>query len=101
MNRVGDWKCRWCQHLNFERRECCQRCGGFKGGEGKDYGGFAESHVRPGDWYCDVSNCASHNFASRLTCFKCGAFKNTAAHTSSSTPSSRPGWKSGDWICNR
>ncbi|QCE08909.1 zinc finger Ran-binding domain-containing protein 2-like [Vigna unguiculata] len=104
MMRVGDWKCRSCQHLNFQRRECCQRCGDCKGGEGNGYGGFGtESDVRPGDWYCDASNCASHNFATRSTCFQCGASRNhsAAAHTSSSKPSWKPGWKHGDWICNR
>ncbi|CAJ1955122.1 unnamed protein product [Sphenostylis stenocarpa] len=114
MSRAGDWNCRSCQHLNFQRRESCQRCGDLKGGEGKDYGGFGgspsgfgtESNVRPGDWYCDASNCAAHNFASRTSCFNCGAFKNelAAADSSSSRTSGgagRPGWKSGDWICNR
>ncbi|GER26351.1 Ran-binding zinc finger protein [Striga asiatica] len=27
MNRPGDWNCRSCQHLNFQRRDSCQRCG--------------------------------------------------------------------------
>jgi len=53
----GSWYCRLCQHLNFQRREHCQLCGDFKGGEGKDYGGFGgsslgfgtEPPVRPGD----------------------------------------------------
>ncbi|XVF49846.1 hypothetical protein PTKIN_Ptkin04bG0049000 [Pterospermum kingtungense] len=27
MSRPGDWNCRLCQHLNFQRRDSCQRCG--------------------------------------------------------------------------
>ncbi|KAA8525384.1 hypothetical protein F0562_007198 [Nyssa sinensis] len=27
MSRPGDWNCRSCQHLNFQRRDSCQRCG--------------------------------------------------------------------------
>jgi hypothetical protein len=96
MNRKpGDWDCRACQHLNFSRRDLCQRCGEPRGaadrgsGGGGDYanfggrggssfgGGFgAGSDVRPGDWLC---NCGAHNFASRSNCFKCSAFKEEAA----------------------
>lgn len=99
MNRKpGDWDCRACQHLNFSRRDICQRCSeprgvadrGSGGGGGGDYasfggrggssfgGGFgaAGSDVRPGDWYC---SCGAHNFASRSSCFKCSAYKEEAA----------------------
>ncbi|CAN6243502.1 unnamed protein product, partial [Urochloa humidicola] len=96
MNRKpGDWDCRACQHLNFSRRDLCQRCGEPRGaadrgsGGGGDYanfggrggssfgGGFgAGSDVRPGDWLC---TCGAHNFASRSNCFKCSAFKDEAA----------------------
>ncbi|KAG2656858.1 hypothetical protein PVAP13_1KG125800 [Panicum virgatum] len=96
MNRKpGDWDCRACQHLNFSRRDLCQRCGEPRGaadrgsGGGGDYanfggrggssfgGGFgAGSDVRPGDWLC---SCGAHNFASRSNCFKCSAFKEEAA----------------------
>ncbi|XP_022150602.1 transcription initiation factor TFIID subunit 15-like [Momordica charantia] len=140
MNRPGDWHCRSCQHLNFQRRECCQRCGDSKfgvfagGGGGRlatgrssvpsSYGGVASpgSDVRPGDWYCGVGNCGTHNFASRSSCFKCGAFKDESAAAGAGagggfdfdmsrasrgfgfgTNASRAGssWKSGDWICTR
>ncbi|XP_047076590.1 transcription initiation factor TFIID subunit 15-like isoform X1 [Lolium rigidum] len=170
MNRKpGDWDCRACQHLNFSRRDLCQRCGeprgaadrgsvggglgggalggdyanfGARGGGGSSFGaGFgAGSDVRPGDWYC---TCGAHNFASRSSCFKCTAFKEEAAINggaggfdgdmsrsrgfgfgaggmgggmgggmsggmgggmgagAAGGRSSRPGWKSGDWICTR
>ncbi|KAG6593432.1 hypothetical protein SDJN03_12908, partial [Cucurbita argyrosperma subsp. sororia] len=144
MNRPGDWNCRSCQHLNFQRRECCQRCGesrfladlGLFGGGGggsrgrsisssssSSYGGVASpgSDVRPGDWYCGVANCGTHNFANRSSCFVCGAFKDESAATAArggfdfdvaprgsrsfgfGSNGSRGGssWKSGDWICSR
>ncbi|XP_057434498.1 uncharacterized protein LOC130727397 [Lotus japonicus] len=100
MSRPGDWNCRTCSHLNFQRRESCQRCGEPRAGAGGDYGGAFGSgggdysggfgggrggsssfgfttgpDVRPGDWYCNVGNCGAHNFASRSGCFKCGAPK--------------------------
>ncbi|MQM18402.1 hypothetical protein Taro_051393 [Colocasia esculenta] len=61
MNRKpGDWDCRSCQHLNFSRRDSCQRCGeprsgdlneyaSFGGGRGGSSFGFGGSDVRPGD----------------------------------------------------
>ncbi|PRQ50735.1 putative Zinc finger, RanBP2-type [Rosa chinensis] len=101
MSRPGDWNCRSCQHLNFQRRDSCQRCGDVKsgGGGGLDFGAFnggrlggggssfgfgsatTGSDVRPGDWYCAAGNCGAHNFASRSSCFKCGAFKDEFAAT--------------------
>ncbi|KAL4039180.1 hypothetical protein IC575_002827 [Cucumis melo] len=144
MNRPGDWNCRSCQHLNFQRRECCQRCGEFKLGGGPELGVFSGragrsssygggvayspgSDVRPGDWYCGVTNCGTHNFANRSTCFKCGAFKDESAASATGgggggggggfdfdvtcrafrsfgNASSRGApspWMSGDWICSR
>ncbi|XLU68879.1 hypothetical protein S245_027932, partial [Arachis hypogaea] len=63
MSRPGDWNCRTCNHLNFQRRESCQRCGEPRGvGAGGDYGGAFGGRgsssfgfttgpdVRPGDW---------------------------------------------------
>ncbi|RVW30853.1 hypothetical protein CK203_117529 [Vitis vinifera] len=57
MSRPGDWNCRSCQHMNFQRRDSCQRCGDPKSGGG-DFGsfggrggssfGFTGSDVRPG-----------------------------------------------------
>ncbi|CAI0415018.1 unnamed protein product [Linum tenue] len=100
MSRPGDWNCRACQHLNFQRRDSCQRCGeprpgsgggggvvdpfgGFGGGRPMGGGpasfGFAGPDVRPGDWYCTVGNCGAHNFASRSSCFKCAASKDESS----------------------
>jgi hypothetical protein len=127
MSRPGDWNCRSCQHLNFQRRDSCQRCGdpkssdrgefgGFGGRGGSSTFGFTGSDVRPGDWYCSTGNCGAHNFASRSSCFKCGAFKDDLAGGGYDSDisrsrgfgvgvgggsSGRPGWKSGDWICSR
>ncbi|KAJ8464840.1 hypothetical protein OPV22_027392 [Ensete ventricosum] len=126
MNRKpGDWNCRSCQHLNFSRRDSCQRCGDPRmsvdrseyaafGGRGGPSFGFSGSDVRPGDWYC---SCGAHNFASRSSCFKCGALKEDSAvgvggggcgfdgdvqrSRVFGFGGGRAGWKSGDWICNR
>ncbi|XP_022962207.1 uncharacterized RNA-binding protein C17H9.04c-like isoform X2 [Cucurbita moschata] len=124
MSRPGDWNCRSCHHLNFQRRESCQRCGepraDFSGGRvGSSSFGFTTGpDVRPGDWYCAVANCGAHNFASRSICFKCGASKDDASPAAAAAAaaydgdftrmrgfnfgaaSNRPGWKSGDWICS-
>ncbi|XP_008378314.3 transcription initiation factor TFIID subunit 15-like isoform X1 [Malus sylvestris] len=136
MSRPGDWNCRSCNHLNFQRRDSCQRCGDPKSGERVEYGSFGTGRggggggsygfttgpdVRPGDWYCTVGNCAAHNFASRSSCFKCGAAKDELSSGgggggfegdmprplrgfgfgSGGSSSGRSGWKSGDWICTR
>ncbi|KAL2548235.1 Ran BP2/NZF zinc finger-like superfamily protein [Forsythia ovata] len=127
MSRPGDWNCRSCQYLNFQRRDSCQRCRepragdygiSFGGRGGSPSFGFTGPDVRPGDWYCAMGNCGAHNFASRSSCFKCGALKD---HESSGgggfdAETSRPrgfgfgagssnaggrSWKSGDWICTR
>ncbi|KAL9274645.1 hypothetical protein AKJ16_DCAP12566 [Drosera capensis] len=126
------------------RRDSCQRCGeprpgdradlygafsgrgraavnAIGGGSSSFVGGFGGStgpDVRPGDWYCTVGNCGTHNFASRSSCFKCGAYKEEFAGGglndfssmrggfgfgggSGAGGSNRAGWKSGDWICTR
>ncbi|XP_047972868.1 transcription initiation factor TFIID subunit 15 [Salvia hispanica] len=131
MNRPGDWNCRSCQHLNFQRRDSCQRCGDPRPGDRADYGGFGGRgsataavafgftgpDVRPGDWYCSIANCGAHNFASRSSCFKCGAAKDDSGPAAFDSEMSRArafgfgvggagaggrsGWKSGDWICAR
>ncbi|KAM7493148.1 hypothetical protein LguiB_027757 [Lonicera macranthoides] len=131
MSRPGDWNCRSCQHLNFQRRDSCHRCGEPKSSEFGSFGGMSRGptspfgfaagpDVRPGDWYCNVGNCGTHNFASRSTCFKCGALKDDFSGGGggggfddmarsrgfgfgggASGGSSRSGWKSGDWICGR
>ncbi|PKA49053.1 hypothetical protein AXF42_Ash010737 [Apostasia shenzhenica] len=111
--RPGDWNCRTCWHLNFSRREACQRCGARRIGDPR--GSRPASRpvdVKPGDWYC---SCGVHNFASRSGCFKCGALKVEAAALANAAsagaaaagPSSfdcgivPPDWKSGDWLCTR
>ncbi|XP_058074539.1 uncharacterized protein LOC131223227 [Magnolia sinica] len=130
--KPGDWNCRSCQHLNFSRRDSCQRCGDPRSGDYGCFGGrggssftFSGSDVRPGDWYCSAGNCGAHNFASRSSCFKCGAFKDESASSfdgdaprsrvgfgfggsggggtggGAGGGSGRSGWKSGDWICTR
>ncbi|KAL8537009.1 hypothetical protein ACS0TY_012262 [Phlomoides rotata] len=122
MNRPGDWNCRSCQHLNFQRRDSCQRCGDPRPGERGDFGNFGGRgggsfaftgpDVRPGDWYCSGGNCGAHNFASRSSCFKCGALKDDINGGAGAFDSARgisfggagagrSGWKSGDWICAR
>ncbi|KAI4381958.1 hypothetical protein MLD38_007973 [Melastoma candidum] len=121
MSRIGDWNCRSCQHLNFQRRDTCQRCGdpklfgdfpsGFNAGRPPAGASFCYpgSDVRPGDWYCAVGNCGTHNFANRSTCFKCGTFKDDpsafcrfdSSRTYAGVGSGRSCWKSGDWICTR
>lgn len=137
MNRPGDWNCRSCQHLNFQRRDSCQRCGEPRPAGSADYGSFLMGRgnssspfgfssgpdVRPGDWYCTFGSCGAHNFASRSSCFKCGALKDHESSGGgaggfdgsdhiprsrafgfgggSSGAGSRSGWKSGDWICTR
>ncbi|KAH7524696.1 hypothetical protein FEM48_Zijuj06G0147000 [Ziziphus jujuba var. spinosa] len=125
MSRPGDWNCRACNHLNFQRRDSCQRCGEPRPGERGEYGGgyggrssgsfgfTTGPDVRPGDWYCTVGNCGAHNFASRSSCFKCGASKDESPSSFEGDitrmrgygygggSSSRSSWKSGDWICTR
>ncbi|KAL5559306.1 hypothetical protein UlMin_035517 [Ulmus minor] len=129
MNRPGDWNCRSCNHLNFQRRDSCQRCGEARPGErsveygsfggrgGSSFGFSTGPDVRPGDWYCTAGNCGAHNFASRSNCYKCGASKDDSSSGGAgyeggdmarmrgygfgSGGSSRSGWKSGDWICTR
>ncbi|RWW15226.1 hypothetical protein BHE74_00043971 [Ensete ventricosum] len=104
--KAGDWICRSCQYDNFCWRESCQRCKKAKvGGEEGDRGSVNESwDVKPGDWRCA---CGVHNYASRPSCFKCGASKDDSASVvarswgSASTSQSQPGLKSGDWICAR
>ncbi|KAL9400311.1 hypothetical protein Peur_009272 [Populus x canadensis] len=131
MSRPGDWNCRSCQHLNFQRRDSCQRCGDPRPGERDHYGsfggrssggsfGFTGPDVRPGDWYCTAGNCGAHNFASRSSCFKCGVSKDESSGGGLDAEMSRMrgygfgggggggggggssrNWKSGDWICTR
>ncbi|KAI4316304.1 hypothetical protein L6164_024296 [Bauhinia variegata] len=122
MSRPGDWNCRSCNHLNFQRRESCQRCMEPRPGGGTEYGSSSSGFggrggssfafttgpdVRPGDWYCTVANCGAHNFSSRSSCFKCASPKEDSSSSDIARirgfgfPATRPGWKNGDWICTR
>ncbi|KAK4388949.1 hypothetical protein Sango_2231900 [Sesamum angolense] len=98
---------------NRVRQEIGGDYGSF-GGRGGSSFGFTGPDVRPGDWYCSVGNCGAHNFASRSSCFKCGALKDDGAGGGGGFDGeisrargfgfgggSRSGWKSGDWICTR
>ncbi|KAF8406960.1 hypothetical protein HHK36_006081 [Tetracentron sinense] len=95
MSRLGDWNCRSCQHLNFQRRDSCQLCGYPRlGGSAVGRGLIG----RAGDWYCSAANCGTHNFAVRSNCFRCSALRDDS---NGGNEFSRPGWLSGDWICTR
>ncbi|XP_041006652.1 zinc finger Ran-binding domain-containing protein 2-like isoform X2 [Juglans microcarpa x Juglans regia] len=100
----GDWMCGACQHMNFRRRDACRNCGYPKhGGPDPSTYGYNRTEVLAGDWYC---NCSAHNYASRSSCFKCGADKSDYAGMAGSgiyesDGGVPPGWKPGDWICNR
>ncbi|KAL3322830.1 hypothetical protein AABB24_040095 [Solanum stoloniferum] len=112
MSRDGDWMCAACQHLNFKKRDACQRCSCPKYATPADVAmyGLNKTEVLAGDWYCSGMNCGSHNYASRTSCYRCGALKSDyygigagmMAPTGYGYDSSAlPGWKSGDWICSR
>ncbi|CBI28166.3 hypothetical protein AAG906_009353 [Vitis piasezkii] len=96
MSRRGEWLCGYCQHWNFRSKEACHQCGNpmFSGGSDMSCG----TDVLPGDWYCPA--CAAHNFASRTNCYKCQT-PNLMGPGGIAYGSVPPGWKTGDWICNR
>ncbi|TMW97829.1 hypothetical protein EJD97_004932 [Solanum chilense] len=56
MNREGDWMCVACQHVNFKKRDGCQRYVWTK-------------HNRMLKF--DRIGCGMHNYASRAECYKC------------------------------
>ena len=106
----GDWMCAACQHTNFKKRDACQRCHCPKFATPDEVASFGmnRTEVLAGDWYCATFNCGTHNYASRTACYRCGAFKDYSAMMAASTAacygydaSAVPGWKTGDWICNR
>ncbi|XP_052200013.1 uncharacterized protein LOC127806640 [Diospyros lotus] len=114
MSREGDWMCSACQHLNFKKRDSCQRCRCPKFADAADVAayGLNRTEVLAGDWYCSSMSCGAHNYASRTSCFRCGATKDDycAGYGTSvmagggymfDGSGALPGWKSGDWICNR
>ncbi|KAM7519291.1 hypothetical protein LguiB_018253 [Lonicera macranthoides] len=101
MMSSGDWMCGSCQHINFKKRELCQKCRCPKFGENCDTTSYEvgrTEEVLAGDWYCTTSNCGAHNYASRTHCYMCGAPKICYWEFQGNLP---PGWKAGDWICNR
>ncbi|XP_028752696.1 zinc finger Ran-binding domain-containing protein 2-like isoform X1 [Neltuma alba] len=106
----GDWMCGACQHINFKKRDACQRCGYPKfGGPDPSTYGYNRTEALAGDWFCTAMNCGAHNYASRSSCYRCGATKDDYASLYAgnmvgsggygSDCSFPPGWKSGDWIC--
>lgn len=105
---AGDWMCGACQHINFKKREACQRCSCPKyatQAEAEAYAAHkAESTMLAGDWYCGAMNCGAHNYASRSTCYRCGSCCGYGAGIMASAGyagDAIPGWKTGDWICTR
>ncbi|KAL8488314.1 hypothetical protein ACS0TY_024099 [Phlomoides rotata] len=102
MSRQGDWMCGACHHLNFQKRESCQRCGCPKYAGAADMCSYAmnKTEVLAGDWYCAAMNCGAHNYASRTSCYRCCASKDYATGYGVGIDAV-PGWKTGDWICNR
>ncbi|KAF3659576.1 putative zinc finger CCCH domain-containing protein 19-like [Capsicum annuum] len=90
MSREGDWMCAACQHLNFKKRDACQRCScpkyatpvdvamyGLKKKQmswletGYGYDSSALPGWKSGDWICSRIGCGMHNYASRAECYKC------------------------------
>ncbi|KAL9685373.1 hypothetical protein QQ045_022823 [Rhodiola kirilowii] len=111
MSRPGDWMCGSCQHLNFKKRDACQKCS-YSKLEAPPIDQCSRQHeVLAGDWYCGAMNCSAHNYANRLNCYQCGALKNFdgvsqmmamgGGHSSfyGSSIMHMPGWKNGDWLC--
>ena len=108
----GDWMCNACQHINFKKRDACQNCGYPKiGGPDPETYRYNWTETLAGDWYCSGMNCGAHNYASRTSCYRCGALKNgySCAFGGNMDASGGygydcnypPGWKTGDWICTR
>ncbi|KZV20048.1 FAD/NAD(P)-binding oxidoreductase isoform 1 [Dorcoceras hygrometricum] len=107
MSREGDWMCPACQHLNFKKRDPCQRCSCPKNATAAEVSFQRTEALMPGDWYCGGLNCGAHNYASRVSCYRCGALKDYCGYGAGMLASAGyaydaiPGWKSGDWICTR
>ncbi|GFZ20909.1 hypothetical protein Acr_29g0000710 [Actinidia rufa] len=88
----GDWLCSACQHLNFKKRDSCQRCKCPKYGADN---GIIETAVLAGDWYCNTINCGAHNYASRTSCYMCGSIKDDyCPYSGGMIGEALPGWKS-------
>ncbi|XP_057544753.1 uncharacterized protein LOC130823938 [Amaranthus tricolor] len=123
MSSPGDWLCGACNHVNFKKRESCQKCSFPKYGSQDDIPYYIAStklnrtEVLAGDWYCQSMNCGAHNYASRTSCFRCGNLKceygtvgvgygtgdmmGAGVYSSDQQQQLLPGWKAGDWICMR
>jgi len=108
----GDWMCGACQHINFKKRDSCQSCAYPKfGGPDPTVYRYNWTEALAGDWYCTSMNCGAHNYASRSSCYICGALKDgyscrfgenmDACGGYASDCNYPPGWKTGDWICTR
>ncbi|KAL7134718.1 hypothetical protein ABFS83_11G044900 [Erythranthe nasuta] len=118
MSRVegGDWMCNACQHINFKKRDSCQRCSCPKFATAAQISSYSiqlkssnniTDQMMAGDWYCGSTNCGTHNYASRGACYRCGALKDYCGYGAGVIASAGyaydviPGWKTGDWICSR
>ncbi|KAL2897810.1 Asparagine-rich protein [Bienertia sinuspersici] len=78
MSRPGDWNCRSCSHLNFQRRDSCQRCGDSRPDArgGGDFGGFGG--MRSVGPPLVAAGFLGPRCQARSSCFKCGAYKEEA-----------------------
>ncbi|XP_073275766.1 RNA-binding protein involved in heterochromatin assembly dri1-like [Primulina huaijiensis] len=109
MNNQGDWMCPACQHINFKKRDICQRCSCPKYATSAEVSSYSiqRTELMPGDWYCGGLNCGAHNYASRMSCYRCCATKEYFGCGAGMMASAGyaydaiPGWKNGDWICTR
>ncbi|MCD7473312.1 hypothetical protein HAX54_015093 [Datura stramonium] len=105
MSREGDWMCSAC-HTKFQETGCMPTMPLSKYATSADAAmyGLNKTDVLAGDWYCSAMNCGSHNYASRTSCYRCGASKSDCSiRAGMMAPagygydaSALPGWKSGD-----
>jgi len=61
-----DWTCTACSHVNFRKRERCERCAANK----PRASAAAPPAREPGDWDCP--GCGALVFKRRDRCIKCG-----------------------------
>ncbi|KAK9706128.1 hypothetical protein RND81_07G105700 [Saponaria officinalis] len=122
MSSPGDWLCGACQHVNFKKRESCQKCNFPKFGTQDEIQYYVctnassrTSDALAGDWYCRSISCGAHNYASRAICFRCGNYRSDFGSIGFGSADQQqqeqqqqqqqqqllPGWKAGDWICVR
>lgn len=86
MLRHPDWNCPECGHLNFGKRDECEKCRCYRSKAFKN-----RPLIKKGDWNCE---CGELNFASRNACRKCG--KNKIGIFNNSLIEKKPG----DWDCS-